>query len=192
MVPQGFRDRSGPYSHNEYGFRGGPFALEKPPATVHVVIMGASTAYGDFVDDSQTSTVQLEQRLRPQVPEGKVEALNGGLPSWTSFETALHLQRRVLPLDPDLIVILDDRNEIFPQLFRNYRDDYSHYRAPEYDFARSNYGYKKLFRISYLFMLLASGKDGRFGSIPKPTTVRRTPNFAMAFFCYSGIPVREG
>ena len=158
----GFRDRSGRFRHNEYGFRGAPFSVAKPTGTIRIVLMGASTIYG-VVDESQTSAVQLAKRLQDSASSVPVEVLNGGLAGWTSFETARHLEHRVVALAPDLVIVMDGRNEIFPELFRNYREDYSHYRDPHRDTIHSNYWYKKLFRVSHLAMLLATGGRGHLG-----------------------------
>lgn len=159
----GFRDRSGRYSHNSYGFRGPDFPLEKPADGLRVVMLGGSTVYGVRVKDNQTSAAQLEGRLRARLPGRPVEVLNAGVAGYTSQETLGMLRHRVLNLRPDIVVIVDGRNEVFPELFNNYRDDYSHFRTPGYRFRDSNYWHKKLFRVSHLFMMLAAAESGRFG-----------------------------
>ena len=158
----GFRDRQGRFRHNDYGFRGAPFSVAKSAGTVRIVLMGASTIYG-VVDESQTSAVQLAKRLQHPGSSQRVEVLNGGLAGWTSYETVRHLEQRVVDLAPDVVIVLDGRNEIFPELFRNYREDYSHFRDPHHNTVLSNYWYKKLFRVSHLAMLLATGGRGHLG-----------------------------
>jgi len=69
----------------------------------------------------------------------------------------------VLPVNPDLVIVIEGRNEVFPQLFNGYRDDYSHYRIPQFDFRWSNYWPKRLFRISHAYMLASTKRGGRFG-----------------------------
>jgi lysophospholipase L1-like esterase len=162
-----FRDPSGRFTHNSQGWRGREFAAEKPPGTFRVVLMGASTVYGIFVGDDETSAAQLEKRLSTLLHDRKVEVINAGVPGWTTAETVRNLRLNVLNWNPDVIVVVDGRNDIFPQLFNNYRDDYSHYRLPNEQFRHSNYWHKNLFRISHSFMLVAARGGGRFGFVYK-------------------------
>jgi lysophospholipase L1-like esterase len=66
-------------------------------------------------------------------------------------------------LEPDVLVVMDGRNDAFPQLFSNYQDDHSHYRHLSHDFRSSNYWYKQLFRISHVAMLMRVGGEGHLG-----------------------------
>jgi lysophospholipase L1-like esterase len=124
--------------------------------------MGASTIYGIHVGDEETSASQLERRFGDLQGSRKVEVINAGVPGWVSSETLRSLTGRVLRLHPDIILVADGRNEIFPQLFNNYRDDYKHYRR-NYDSRDSNYQYKNLFRVSYLLMVLITRGPGHLG-----------------------------
>lgn len=162
LAPE-FRDPTGSFTHNQLGFRGREITVEKPPGVFRIVIMGASTIYGIYVGDNETSAFQLERRFNELQGSKKVEVINAGVPGWVSSETLRNLTGRVLRLHPDLILVADGRNEIFPQLFNNYRDDYSHYRRAGYDFRNSNYVYKNLFRVSHLLMLLVTRGDGHLG-----------------------------
>lgn len=60
---------------------------------------------------------------------------------------------------------MDGRNELFAQLFRDYRNDYSHYRILGFDFTQSNALHRKVFRLSQLAMLMSTARagDGRLG-----------------------------
>jgi len=82
-----FRSADNRFTHNDYGFRGPPFDLDKPPNTLRVVILGGSTAYGTQVADHETGAVRLEELLRERASGVNVEVLNAGLPGWTSLET---------------------------------------------------------------------------------------------------------
>lgn len=176
---------SGRFSHNSYGFRGPSFSIEKPPRTLRIVLMGASTVYGVAVSDEETSAVQLENRLHTLLPGRRVEVLNAGVPGWNSRETLINLRLRVLTLHPNIVVIVDGRNEVFPQLFNNYQEDYSHYRKVGYQFRNSNYTYKLLFRVSHLFMLVATSGRGRLGFS------QREENPAYGSIRYENLPTDE-
>jgi len=160
----GYIDPTGTVSHNSIGFRGPPIASSKPPGTFRVAMIGASTVYGVAVSDSETGSVRLQQRLQAAASR-PVEVVNAGVPGWTSWETLRNLQHRVLPLEPDVVIEMEGRNEIFPQLFNHYRDDYSHYRVPDYQFRFSNRWYKTLFRISHLAMFFMARGGGRMGFV---------------------------
>jgi lysophospholipase L1-like esterase len=150
-------------THDRQGFRGPDFEPAKPAGTLRVVLLGASTIYGVRVGDDETSARRLEALLAPRLAPSRIEVVNAGVPGWTSRETRLNLALRVLDLAPDAIVVLDGRNEIFPQLFRGYRDDYTHFRDVESDVLRSQAGYKRAFRLSRLAFVLAARGDGHFG-----------------------------
>lgn len=154
------------FSHNSLGFRGKEFSTDKPRDELRVVLMGGSTVYGIFVGDSETCSARLEGLLKETIPGGHVSVINAGVPGWTSRETLINLKRKVLALYPDVIIVMDGRNELFPELFNNYTPDYSHYRDLGFNFIAVNTGYRKLFRFSRLALLLMAGRnagDGRFG-----------------------------
>lgn len=179
-----FRDGSGRFNHTSHGFRGREFPLEKTPGTVRVAVMGASTIYGIYVDDEHTSSGLLKLRIEKAFPDRTVEVINGGVPGWTSAETKRALSTRTLPLKPDVIVIADGRNDMYPQLFNHYREDYSHYRR-QVDFQYSNYSHKILFRYSHLFLLLATQGGGHLGFS------QQEENPAYAVIDYRNAPSEE-
>lgn len=153
----------GDHSHNSLGFRGAEFRRERTPGIARIVLMGASTVYSPGVKDDETSSVRLQEALAARGV--RAEVINAGVPGWTSRETRLSLEPRILPLAPDVIVIVDGRNDSYPQLFRNYRDDYSHYRNLDYDMQNSNRAWKRVFRVSYLLMGLLHRSES-FGFVP--------------------------
>ncbi len=85
-----------------------------------------------------------------------VEVLNAGVPGWVSTENLLNLQLKVLPLEPDIVVVYQGRNELFPQCYNNFVPDYSHYRGADHSIKWVNYPYKLAFRISCLLMSLTA------------------------------------
>lgn len=151
------------FRHDERGFRSPAFATPKPLGTHRIVMMGASTVYGISVENHQTSSTRLREELGRRHPTETFEVINAGVPGWTSRETVLNLISRVGALEPDLLIMLDGRNEIFPQLWNDYRDDYSHYRVFDYDLRKSNLPFKRLFWMSHLAMLVMTSGHGQLG-----------------------------
>jgi lysophospholipase L1-like esterase len=147
--------------HNELGFRGASFERKKPAGTRRVVCVGASTTYGSLSDPHDSYPAQLGILMAKE--PGTWEVVNGGIVGTVSTETLVDLEIRVLPVDPDVVVIMPARNEVFPQVYNRFRADYTHYRRPGFNFTVSNYVYKELFRWSRLVMLACTVGGGRFG-----------------------------
>jgi len=155
VLAPGFAD------HNELGFRGPSLAAQKAPGVRRVACIGASTTYGLDVSALEANPAQLGELLSKS--HGKWEVINAGVPGWVSSETLVDLELRVLPLQPDVVVILQGRNELFPQAYNGFRSDYTHFRRPGFNYSVSNYGHKELFRWSNLAMLACTLRGERFG-----------------------------
>lgn len=148
-------------SHDARGFRGEGFDDVAPEGRLRIACVGGSTTYGHDLPWREAWPAQLEALLREEGLD--VEVINAGVPGWVSRESAMSLEERVLPLEPDVVVIYQGRNELFPQSWDAYRDDYLHFRDPDWVFDRTNSGYKALFRISHLALLLCTHDEDRFG-----------------------------
>jgi len=145
------------FRHDSIGFRGDEFPVARTADVARIVILGGSTVYGPQVRDEETSAFRLEELLRERGIEAEV--INAGVPGWNSRETLLNWRLAIRPLAPDALVIVDGRNEAFPQLWNGYRDDYQHFRDPRYEVVTSNAGYKPWFRASHLLMWLVTRAD---------------------------------
>jgi hypothetical protein len=94
---------------------------------------------------------------------------------------------RVLPVQPDIVVVYEGRNEVFPQAYDDFRVDYSHYRTERARFTDTNAEHKRLFNLSYLFMLACTFKGAeRFGWSP----VEENPVYNC--IRYENMPGAEG
>ena len=145
------------FRHNSLGFRGEEFPPERIEGVLRIALLGGSTVYGPQVRDEETSASRLEELLRERGIEAEV--INAGVPGWNSRETLLNWRLAIRPLAPDVLVIVDGRNEVFPQLWNAYRDDYQHFRDPQYQVVTSNAGHKPWFRASHLLMWLVTRAD---------------------------------
>ena len=147
--------------HNALGFRGGPIEARKTPGWRRIACVGASTTYGNLSDPADSWPAALGRLLvdRP----GRCEVVNAGVPGWTSTDILVNLALRVLPLAPDVVVLMPGRNEMFPQAYNRFVPDYTHFRRPGFNFAVSNYVHKEVFGWSRLAMLACTVGGPRFG-----------------------------
>ncbi len=94
---------------NSLGYRGPEFHRVKPPHVVRILCLGDSGTFGQFVNDEDTLSANLEQRLRQ---EGiSAEVINGGVPGTTIVDQVEILQRS-LSLAPDIVILTFSENDI--------------------------------------------------------------------------------
>lgn len=99
--------------HNEDGFRGADLEHPKPDHVRRLVCLGGSTTYSGGVEDWKASYPYLLQRaLHTGTEEDSIEVINAGVPGYSSLETLLNFQLRVLELKPDVIVICHGINDL--------------------------------------------------------------------------------
>ncbi len=153
---------NGKYTNNSYGFRGSEFQINKPEDVFRIIAIGASTTYGVANSDTNTYPAQLE-KIISENGILNVEVINAGVTGYNTTETFINFYLRVLNLAPDMVIFYQARNDVFPQAFNNFTPDFQHYRERDYSFTNANYIHKYLFRVSYLFMWLATRGDGNLG-----------------------------
>lgn len=90
---------------NSQGFRTAEFQTAKPAARVRVVCLGDSWTFGANVGQDDAYPQRLQALLRRAFPDADVEVLNLGVLGYSSFQGRELLRRRVLALDPDVVVI---------------------------------------------------------------------------------------
>lgn len=107
---------SGLNRHNSLGYRGEEVAVPKPQGVFRIVCMGGSTTYSASVEDYREAyPYRLQAELREAGYEN-VEVVNAGVFSYTTIETLVNFETRVLDLDPDLVIIYDGVNDIDSRL----------------------------------------------------------------------------
>jgi lysophospholipase L1-like esterase len=77
----------------------------KAPGVFRIVCMGDSWTFGANVGQDESYPARLRSLLAGAAPAGQFEVLNLGVLGYTSFQGRVLLEKRVLGLDPDLIVI---------------------------------------------------------------------------------------
>lgn len=141
--------------HNSLGFRGAEIALQKPPGQFRIACLGGSTTYTLSPSYEGAYPQLLEGLLRS--PEHDVRVINAGAHGYSSFESLINLELRVLDLDPDLVIIYHGVNDVstrfvFP--FHKYRGDNSGMRGPRVSRYRSVLEYSALMRL----LLISTGR----------------------------------
>jgi lysophospholipase L1-like esterase len=118
--------------HNRNGYRKPNFRIKKPKETFRIATIGGSTTYTEFVGkDKNTYPARLEYELKKK-GYSNVEVVNAGVPGYTSWESLINFEFRVLDLDPDMVIIYQNVNDVHARLVDPalYRGDNSGYRKP--------------------------------------------------------------
>jgi hypothetical protein len=99
---------------NAFGFRGHPIALAKPPKTIRIAFIGASTTVG-FHEFPYSYPEYVEHWLNRFAEanhyDARFEALNTGREGISSPDMAAIVRHEVLALDPDLAVYYEGSNQ---------------------------------------------------------------------------------
>jgi lysophospholipase L1-like esterase len=104
-------------SHNSLGYRNDEFPLEKPDGVYRIVALGGSSTYDVSIkDNQQTFTAQLEKQLKEEYGYQNVQVINAGVPGYNSWEILGNLEFRVLDLDPDIVIIYENTNDVHARL----------------------------------------------------------------------------
>lgn len=91
---------------NTLGFRGREISAKKDRGTLRIIVVGDSVVFGQGVKENETLPAQLERLLRARAPEEGWEVINAGVRGYNMAEYLAFLEHRILPLQPDLIVLV--------------------------------------------------------------------------------------
>jgi len=126
-----FRSDDGRDRHGFPGFRGEDLA-PKGDGVYRIACVGGSSTYDTEIPDWRLAyPARLEEVLREEHGRGEIEVVNCGVPGYSTFESLVHLQFRVLPVvDPDLILVYHATNDVHARLVtpETYRPDNTGYR----------------------------------------------------------------
>jgi lysophospholipase L1-like esterase len=102
--------------HNAMGFRDDPIDIPKPPGEFRIVCIGGSTTYTTFVSDYKNSYPLLMQEKLRQAGHTNIRVINAGTPAYTSFESLVNFEFRILDLEPDMIVVYHAINDVINRM----------------------------------------------------------------------------
>ena len=97
--------KGGSFHSNSLGMRDREYAVEKPPSTIRIAILGSSHVMGSGVDDRQTFENLLEERLNRRSADGpRYEVLNFAVPGYGLLQATV-VAEKVLPrFKPDIVI----------------------------------------------------------------------------------------
>jgi len=163
--------------HNSLGYRGEEIVLPKPDGELRIVCLGGSTTYDSDIEDYRLAyPARLEAELRER-GYGRVTVINAGGAGWTSWESLIGFELRVLDLDPDIVIDFDAINDVHTRFVwppEMYRGDNSGYRAANQSglFMPSIFEYSTLLRI----LMIRAGWVGSHADISR-TIDRLSPSY---------------
>lgn len=121
---------------NRWGFRGEEIEREKPPGTCRIFVFGGSTVASVESTFEKSHCRLLENRLRREYPETRVEVQNAGVPWHCTEHSLIKLACNVQDFAPDVIIIYQAINDLFrgfqqPEYTDGpYQPDYGNFLGP--------------------------------------------------------------
>jgi lysophospholipase L1-like esterase len=106
----------GENKHNALGYRSDEIPLAKPKGQYRIVCMGGSTTYTTEVENYRKSYPYLLEEKLKEAGYTNVQVINAGVGSWTTWESLINFETRILELEPDMIIIYHSVNDILLRL----------------------------------------------------------------------------
>lgn len=98
---------------NSLGFRGSEFPFAKEPGELRIACVGASTTFcAEASSDEWTWPARLQAQLEERFPDRLIRVVNAGVPGYCIEHSLQNLRERVLPLQPDLVILYHAHNDI--------------------------------------------------------------------------------
>jgi hypothetical protein len=96
------------FTVNSHGMRDREYALQKPPGTVRVALLGSSHTMGSGVADGEPFEALVEERLNsgPAGQAPRYELLNFAVGGYSVLQSLYLLQTKVARFAPDVVVVV--------------------------------------------------------------------------------------
>ncbi|MBD3272679.1 MAG: hypothetical protein GF384_09110 [Elusimicrobia bacterium] len=172
--PKYYREYYGeeqPQNINRYGFRGYDFDKEKKSGVFRIICIGASTTFGSSEhNEEKTYPRMLEKALNARYESPEFQVINAGVHGWTSAESLINFQFRLLEFSPDMIIVYHGMNDVYPLLCADEgASDFSNYRK-QLEYHKPGLLTRIGLRISYVLRLLYYVNHGLSSNIVPMTT----------------------
>lgn len=100
-------------SVNSLGFRGPPLTQPKPPKTLRIAFVGASTTFSaEASGNNMTWPHLVTEAIQDRYPDVNVDYVNAAVPGYTVKLSLINFRRRVAPLHPDVTVVYHATNDL--------------------------------------------------------------------------------
>jgi lysophospholipase L1-like esterase len=112
---------------NEHGFRGTqPTLYLRANEAPRIVGLGDSVMWGTGVDEEESILGLLKKKLNERSPH---EVINAGVVGYSTYQELLYLEKYILPLKPDVVLVNYCVNDLLPteDPFKNVRRIYIQY-----------------------------------------------------------------
>ena len=110
---------------NNFGWRGPDLALNKPPRTIRLAFVGASTtvgAHGTPGSYPEFLGVWLNLWAKARGLDVRFEVINAGREGISSDSIAAIVEQEVMPLEPDMVFYYEGANQFWPGDFIEWPD----------------------------------------------------------------------
>jgi hypothetical protein len=135
---------------DSHGFRSPEPGASKGDETIRIAFLGGSATFNtEAPANEDTFPVQVGELLRQAYPSRRIEILNAAAAGYTTMESLTTLVTRVLPLEPEVVVVYHAINDATLRTGNGYRPDY--WRAPKPTRTRFD---SALYRHSLFFRFL--------------------------------------
>ena len=116
--------------HNDLGFIGPDWQVERTPGVTRIACLGGSTTEGGNPSGLLGSYPFLLERALERATGEEFEVMNFGISGWTTAEIICAWFLLVQDYEPDLVILHEVVNDVEPRAWPGFRPDYSHYRRP--------------------------------------------------------------
>ncbi len=130
------------------------FAFKKPPATLRIACLGASTTMGQYPQ-------YIEDFLSPMLPDSiHYEVMDFGCDGWTLTESTINYMIRIQDVQPDFVIVHHGMNDMAGRIWPDFKPDYTHYRKT-YDENLLGYISREYLSWSWMmaYLLFKTGKS---------------------------------
>lgn len=159
---------------NSLGFRSPELSQPKPKSRLRLAFVGGSTTFCAEVSGNEWTWPHLVmQQLKERYPDVDMDYVNAGIPGITTASSVVNLERRVRPLEPDVIVLYEGFNDLLVEITKVARNQGLHARRTDQGLARWSLGWDLLTKNMQIAVARRRSKSGRQPLVVDRTNVSR-------------------